>query len=333
MRGNSVNAGTPPELCTVHYKDLSQAIALCVQAGKGCYVGKADMKSTFRNLPIKKQDWMLLVLMAVHPRSRKKYYFVDKCLPFSASIPCSHFQRFSNCIAFLIKKCTGRDTNNYLDDFLFAAPLQAFCDGQLQHFLDLCDLINFPVAPEKMVWGTTVIVFLGIPVEKRDKAIKILDDVITSRTVTVLKTQQLTGLLNFLATAIIPGRTFTRRMYAKYSYPKIKQHYHVKADTELKADCRMWKQFLDMPESLCRPSIDFSEALVTDKIDFYTDASGAVNLGFGCVLGKEWTQGFWNPSFMINCKPSIEYLELYAMTVAILLWARNLQNRRVVIFL
>ena len=60
---------TPPENCKMKYKDFTQAIKLCIEAGVGCFVAKADMKSAFRNLPIKPVDWQLLVMKAYHPRT------------------------------------------------------------------------------------------------------------------------------------------------------------------------------------------------------------------------------------------------------------------------
>ena len=52
-KGNrSVNTNTPPEMCTVQYKDLDQAIKLCLQAGPGCSMAK----SAFRHLPIHPVD-------------------------------------------------------------------------------------------------------------------------------------------------------------------------------------------------------------------------------------------------------------------------------------
>ena len=87
--------------------------------------------------------------------------------------------------------------------------------------------------------------------------------------------QQITGLLNFISKAIVPGRAFTRRMYCKFSDPKLKQHYHLKIDQELKADCSVWLQFLSDDRSVCRPFVDFSTVLMADKINFFTDASGA----------------------------------------------------------
>ena len=100
----------------------------------------------------------------------------------------------------------------------------------------------------------------------------------------------------------------------------------------MKSDCRIWKEFLDQPSSVCRPFIDFTTVLTADELDFFTDASGSEKLGFGCVFNKEWTFTMWNPEFIRMCRPSIEYLELFAVTVAVLLWAKKLINRRVIIF-
>ena len=55
-KGNSVNANTPVEVCTVQYPDFNEAIQLCIVEGKLCYIAKSDMKSAFRNLGIKKKD-------------------------------------------------------------------------------------------------------------------------------------------------------------------------------------------------------------------------------------------------------------------------------------
>ena len=120
------------------------------------------MHSTFRNLPIKPEDWKWLMMMAIHPLTKKKWYFFDKCLPFGASIFCPHFQRFSNCVAHLVKWRSGKKTHNYLDDFFFVNLLKALCNGQVETFLQLCKEINFPVSLEKTFWTDTVIVFLGI---------------------------------------------------------------------------------------------------------------------------------------------------------------------------
>ena len=91
-RGDSVNSNMPKKMTSVKYKDLDNAIRLCREVGIGCYIAKTDFKSALRVLPIKPEDRCWLVMKAQHPISKRFFYFVDKCLPFGASISCSHFQ-------------------------------------------------------------------------------------------------------------------------------------------------------------------------------------------------------------------------------------------------
>ena len=97
---------------------------------------------------------------------------------------------------------------------------------------------------KKTAGSTQIIVFLGMlldtlkqtvstPQDKRNKAITALNRVIEARKVMVLELQKLAGLLNFLSRAIVPGRAFTRRIYAKFVNTDLEQHYHIKADAEL----------------------------------------------------------------------------------------------------
>ena len=63
-------------------------------------------------------------------------------------------------------------------------------------------------------------------------------------------------------------------------------------------------------------------------LNFYSDVSAAEKLGFGAVFNNEWLCAQWEPNYMKN-KPSIEYLELLALTAALLTWGHELKNQRV----
>ena len=217
----SVNANTPKEICTVKYPDFNKAVQLCLEEGRGCFCSCSDWQTAFRHFPILKRFWNYLVMKAQDPETGSWCYFVDKCMPFGSSISCAHFQAFSNAIAFVMKKKTGKNNVNYLDDFLFIAFLRWLCNQQVQQFLDLCDEIHFPVAMEKTFWVTTLISFLGmmidtekqlilLPREKVKKALLQIGEMVDSknRKTTVLRIQKLCGLLNFLCRAIFPGRPF-----------------------------------------------------------------------------------------------------------------------------
>ena len=65
--------------------------------------------------------------------------------------------------------------------------------------------------------------------------------------------------------------------------------------------------------------IELTDFSLSTEIGFYLDASTAKNLGFGTIFGNRWIQGTWTPGFIDKYKPSIKYLELFALTVGFLL--------------
>ena len=62
-------------------------------------------------------------MKTVSPLDGKAYYFIDKCLPFGASISCTIFQVISDTVSHLVRMRSKMDNVNYLDDFLFVALL------------------------------------------------------------------------------------------------------------------------------------------------------------------------------------------------------------------
>ena len=268
---------------------------------------------------------------------------MDKCLPFGASISCSHFQRFSNAVKHIVEWKTKKGLVNYLDDFLFAALLAFMCNGQVKTFLEVCSLINFPVSMEKTFWATTSLTFLGllidtvnqcvaIPIEKISKAIALIGEILEkkSKKMTLKQLQKICGFLNFLGKCVIPGRAFTRRLYVYTSNEKLKPHHHIRVTGEIRADLEMWLTFLKHPTIYSRPFLDFSKTLIADEIDMFSDASG--KLGFGALCGLDWMYKMWDHQFITKCKPSIEYLELFGVVAGVLTWIHRFKNRRIILF-
>ena len=320
-----------------------EAVELCMDAGKACFCAKSDMSMAFRNIPLNKRSLCYLILKATHPSTGQTYYFVDKCLPFGASISCAIFQAFSNSIVHLVTYRTRRPLVNYLDDFFFTALCKALCDGQVQVFLDICNSICFPVSLEKTYWGTQLLTFLGlmidsinqrvcIPIDKLDKALDLINFFLNKRNrkITVNQVQSITGFLNFLCKCVVPGRPFLRRLYNLTANVKLQPHHHVRITAECRIDMQIWKQFLSDPLVSCRPFLDCFEQTAED-IDMYSDASGSIEKGFGAYCGHSWTFNSWDKTWFKEANPSIEYLELYGVTVAIMLWIKRFSNSRILL--
>ena len=339
----SVNANTPDRFCKVKYPDFSEAIKLCIKEGISCSLSRSDMKSAFRNLGLLKRQWKFLLMKARNPVDGKWYLFVDKCLPFGSGASCKIFQEFSDCIAHLVqwKTKANKKVTNYLDDFLFIALMRLLCNLQCSNFLEICRLINFPVALDKTFWGSTQMIFLGflidtvrqvvcVPVDKISKGVNMIDFILHKKKITLYELQRVCGYLNFLGRCIVPGRAFTRRLYGAIK-PSLKQHHHIRVTGEMRLDLTLWLQFLKHPSIFARPFMDF-DLIRADELDFYTDATKNSRLGFGGYYDSEFMYQTWDKSFILTKNPSIGYLELYAVTAALLRWMPKLKNRRVVVF-
>ena len=107
----------------VKYRDLNHAVKCCLdvlnqqEPGKNgkktMRFSKSDLTSAFRILLMKISHPCWLVLMAEDLLTGKKQFFVDKCLPFGASISCAQFQKFSDALQFINRIQTTSHTKNH----------------------------------------------------------------------------------------------------------------------------------------------------------------------------------------------------------------------------
>ena len=110
-----------------------------------------------------------------------------------------------------------------------------------------------------------------------------------------------------------------------------KPHHHINVTKDMKEDLCIWLRFLNEPSVYCRPFIDYSNVLCARDIEWYTDASGRIGFG-GIRNGTDFFFGEWPVQFLEK-KPSIEFLELYAVTVSVVLWLKLYANQRIYLFI
>ena len=144
-----------------------------------------------------------------------------------------------------------------------------------------------------------------------------------------MRLQQLCGFLNFLCRAIVPGRAFTRHLYSSIS-TKLKHHHHLKITGEMRMDLRVWKQFLVHQIVFCHKFADFKS--IPQPVCLFSDASGNFDLGCGGYSDFQWFFVGWDRKFMEKAWPSIEYLELYGVTVGVMLWLSKFRDHKIQLF-
>ena len=96
-------------------------------------------------------------------------------------------------------------------------------------------------------------------------------------------------------------------------------------------DLQLWREFLNHPSAFCHPFADFSSVISSSDIGFYSDATPNAKLGFGAICGTHWMYHSWDESFILSQEPSIEFLELFAVTAGLMAWIHEYKNMSILI--
>ena len=225
---------------------------------------------------------------------------------------------------------------------------------QMQKFTDIMVAIGMLLAEEKTLGPGPIIEFLGmvlnflqqllqigLPKKKKDHCLDLLNEMVglyhTHQKVTVKQVQQLVGHLNFICQALPTGRLFLVLLYHLTAAPadfvkpvKASHQRHLNKDTI--DNIKMFKRFLSDTAHYTEYSVPFlsHRAVFNDSIQLFADLSF---LGFGCCFQNAWAQGQWADStiFQQSVTPNIALLELFAIAVAVFLWASQLQGKFIVL--
>ncbi len=180
--GHSVNDGINKDEFALTYSKVSDAITLIIKAGCGALMGKVDIKSAYRIIPVHPSDCHLLGMVW-------QGGYVDLALPFGLRSAPGIF----NSVADLFHWCLVNNWNvldllHYLDDyFTLGPPNSDKCALRLKAIDQAAIEIGIPLSPDNCVGPTTCLVFLGIeldsvrmtaqlPADKHAELIQLLEE-------------------------------------------------------------------------------------------------------------------------------------------------------------
>ena len=216
--GLSVNDHISKEDFPTEYVHFDVATALVRQMGRGCFLSKVDIKHAFRLLPVRPEDWPLLVYFW------EGKFYVDLKLPFGSRSSPSIFTDFADLLCWILTTNYTLVVIHYADDYLlFTKACLVLAQQNLEILLAVFKFLGVPVALDKLVGPATTMVYLGIqidtisftisiPKEKMDEVLQLLPKWCSRRTCKKRELLSLVGKLNFFATAVRPGRMFVRRL-------------------------------------------------------------------------------------------------------------------------
>ena len=325
-----MNDNIDRDQCTVTYSSFDDAVALVVSLGPKPYMGKANITSAFRLLPVNPEDFDLLGMQV------NGQYYYDRCMPMGCSTSCAVFEKFSTFLQACCRRiAASHNILHYLDDFFFAGASPSDCKHAMHCFMAMCERFGIPIAQEKTEGPVNVITYLGleidalnfqirVPEEKMSALVLMLQDFMTKSKVTLRKMQSLIGSLNFVCKAVGPGRAFLRRL-VDLTRGVRQPHHLIRISKGARADLSAWIEFLHHFNG----TVSFPNQLWygNELFHFYTDA--AASIGFGLYFDGRWAQARW-PEEVLAAEYSIAFLELFPIVVGISLWGDKLTDRKVV---
>ena len=327
--GQSINDGISKEEFPTEYTHFDRATDMVRRLGRGCLLSKIDIKHAYRILPVRMEDWPLLVYQW------EGQYYVDLVLPFGGPSSSSIFTSFADLLNWILTFKRKLNSIHYSDDYLLASPPaptdQAHQD--LQTFKQTFYSLGVPIAEDKLIGPTTSLTFVGIRINTEDFTVSIPQEKVkevmdqmprwcSRRTCTQVQLQSLVGKFTFFAKVIRPGRIFTRRLI-DLIYTVRRPLHHITLTSAAKQDIHWWCELL---HSWNQSSIipDSTRLLSTD-LRLYTDA--AKGKGLGAVFGKAWIQAAWPPTWL---DIDIDFKELFAIVAAAFTWGHLWGGKRVV---
>lgn len=329
-KGSSVNDNIDLEECAVVYSDFDESVKLIVALGRNAFMGKSDIKSAFRLLPVNPADFDLLGMCI-----DRQFYF-DRCMPMGCSVSCAVFERFSSFLQACCRRiASSQCILHYLDDFFFAGKSADECSHLMWCFKAMCERFGVPIASEKTEGPVQVITYLGleidsanlqvrVPGEKVEALLGMLEEYTSKSKVTLRQMQSLIGSLNFVCRAIGPGRAFLRRLI-DLTRGVTRAHHRIRISKGAKADLLAWKEFLLHFNGIV--SFGDNNWKDNDFFHFYSDA--AARIGFGIYFDKRWAHAQWTEE-ILTARYSVGFLELFPIVVGVSMWGKEIAGRKVV---
>ena len=325
--GDSVNDHISAKDYALHYISIDNAIDMIMSIGTTASLSKLDVKSAFRLIPVREQDWPLLGIQWNH-----QFYF-EKVLPFGLRSSPAIFDSFSSAVEWVLRhQFSIPHLLHYLDDFLCVSPNAQLGCRQLGILLRAFTYLGIPLAPHKVEGPSSSLTFLGIVLDCELLEARLPEDKLSELKLLVTAAcnvsfltqrdlESLLGKLSFASRVVVPGRTFTRRLW-NLCKSFVKPHHRIMLSPAAKEDLKWWSVLLQSwngKSFFLQPSWTPSPSL-----ELYTDASGAV--GWGAFWNGCWIRGDWSPDHL---SMSITWKELYAIVAAATTWGKHWQTLRI----
>ena len=213
-RGESVNDGVDPALCSLSYSSVDEAARLIADLGRGAILAKLDIESAYRNVPVHPEDRPLLGM------EWEGQVFADAALPFG--LRSAPRIALADALAWILQREGACALLHYLDDFLIIGkPQSEECAGSVALTQAVCQKLGVPLAMHKCEGPSCSLTFLGIlidtvamelqlPPERLERLGKTVEQWRLRKSCKKRDLLALIGQLQHACRVVKPGRSFLR---------------------------------------------------------------------------------------------------------------------------
>lgn len=328
---DAVNTYIPDDEAEVRYQSFDKALVYVRELGRGCWLGKIDWKSAFRQVAVAAADWPLLGL---HWRDQ---LFVRLVLPFGARSSPARFMRFAQAFKGILVRRVGARCRvvYYLDDFLVLAPTEAECRAAMETMDELARRLGVSLHPTKREGPSTFVTFLGIgidthnmrvflPQPKKAKLRAALAALAAKRAASLRQLQSAVGLMLHAAKVVEPGRLMSRRLVelVRRRYDETSPRRPLPLPSDAVDDLRWWLDCLDDWDgcSLIPVDEDWAEPVAIQTDACTSDGAGAVLFADAAAATAAspdaWLYYPWPADSPLRAWP-IAALEMAAIAIAL----------------
>ena len=227
----------------------------------------------------------------------KHSIYVDTCLPFGLRSAPKLFNIMADLLAWILGHQGVSNLMHYLDDFITMGR-------NLDTLIQVCDLLNIPLAIKKVEGPTPCLDFLGITFDTCRMEARLPEDKLTriyhtvanwldKRNATKREILSLVGLLQHATKVVRPGQISVRRMY-NIAAKVQEMDYYTRLNKEFRSDLYWWHTFVTSWNGTSFLQIALGDP--TPQVIILIDALGTG--GCGAFFKGKWLQWQWSEEWL-----------------------------------
>jgi hypothetical protein len=326
-RGASVNDHVA--IWETHLTGYDAMSAAIQRLGRGCEGARLDVRTAFRNLPVRPQDRHLL------GTQWHGLYWVDLVCPFGLRSSACLWELAGDLLVWIIRhRLHIPDCVRYVDDFEPLGRTHSQALLRVAAIRELWAYLRVPLQQEKFAlegepattfafnglqWDT-VHLRVTLPPDKLGALRAAVDEWLERERCTLRELDSLVGHLSYAARMVHAGRVFYQFLLAlRRRHSHHARGYAISLDAHTRADLRWWRAALASWDG--RSLLLEEEWRAGPSLALATDAS---TWGFGIVLAAggrtRWAYGEWSPAEHAlarrAARESMPYLECRALAIA-----------------